>query len=76
MPIVSLKLVEGVFGQEELERLAQELTEAVVRVGGEGIRPGVHVTIELVKCGLWCTGGTHLRTEEILTRRGKRPASP
>lgn len=72
MPIVSIKLVEGVFGQEDLERLATELTEAVVRVGGEGIRPGVEVTVELIKSGLWCSGGTHLRTDEILARRARR----
>ena len=75
MPIVSVKLVEGVFEQEDLERLAREVTDAVVRVGGEGIRPGVQVTIERVRSGLWCSGGKHLRTEELLARRAARKAA-
>jgi 4-oxalocrotonate tautomerase len=70
-----MKLVEGVFDQADLERFVTELTEAVVRVGGEGIRPAVNVTVEEIKSGLYGSGGMHLTTELLRTRRAQRAAA-
>ena len=48
------------------------VTDAVCTVGGEGMRPAVHVLVEEIASGNWGIGGEKLRTEEILARRAKR----
>lgn len=75
MPIISVKVLEGVFDQSQLEAMVDEFTNAMCRVAGEGIRPATHVTIEEIRSGLWGDGGNKLRTDEVLARRAARKQS-
>lgn len=75
MPIISVKVLQGVFDQSQLEAMVDEFTDAMCRVAGEGIRGGTHVTIEEVRSGLWGNGGEKLRTDEVLARRAARRRS-
>jgi phenylpyruvate tautomerase PptA (4-oxalocrotonate tautomerase family) len=55
--------------------LIHDVTEAFVKVGGEGIRPNVIVAIHEVKSGLWGHGGEALTIELIEARRAARRAA-
>ncbi len=72
MPIVTIKVLEGVFDRGQQEAMIDAVTDAMCKVGGEGMRPAVHVLVEEVTSGNWGVGGQKLRTEEILERRAKR----
>ena len=72
MPIVTIKLVEGVFDRPQQEAMIDAVTDAMCKVGGEGMRPTVHVLVEEIQSGRWGIGGEKLRTEDILARRAAR----
>jgi 4-oxalocrotonate tautomerase len=72
MPIVTIKVLEGVFDRGQQEATIDAVTDAMCQVGGEGMRPAVQVLVEEVASGNWGIGGQKLRTEEILARRAKR----
>ena len=72
MPIVTIKVLEGVFDRGQQEAMIDAVTDAMCKVGGEDMRPAVHVLVEEVTSGNWGIGGQKLRTEEILERRAKR----
>ena len=72
MPQVMVRHLAGVFTREQQTQLMQDMIDAFVRIGGEGIRPNVNVTIEEVASGLWSAGGHILTIEEIEQRRRDR----
>ena len=74
MPIVNVKVLEGAFSVEQKHAMIAEITEAMVKIGGAGIRPAVHVLVEDVPSGMWGIGGSRLTKEEIEERRRQRAA--
>jgi 4-oxalocrotonate tautomerase len=75
MPIVNVKVLAGAFSDEQKHAMIDEITNALTRIGGDGIRPSVHVLVEDIASGMWGIGGTRLTTEEIMERRRKRAAA-
>ncbi len=55
-----MKLIEGVFDAAEKEAIIEKLTDAMVSVGGEAMRPVTWVTIEEVASGEWGIAGKAL----------------
>ena len=53
MPLIQVKLIEGVFDATEKEAIIEKLTDAMVSVEGEAMRPVTWVTIEEVASGEW-----------------------
>jgi 4-oxalocrotonate tautomerase family enzyme len=72
MPFVSVRLCEGAFTREQLQQLGRDITDAFVRMGGDGIRPSVTVVIDEVADGLWSDGGEVLDLEKIQKVRAAR----
>jgi phenylpyruvate tautomerase PptA (4-oxalocrotonate tautomerase family) len=72
MPQVMVRHLAGVFTRQQQIQLMDDILEAFVRIGGEGIRPTVNVTVDEVASGLWSVGGTKLTIEEIEARRKAR----
>lgn len=72
MPIVTIKLVEGVFDRAQQEAMIDAVTNAMCEVGGEGMRPAVHVLVEEVASGRWGIGGEKLTTDGLRRRRAGR----
>ena len=72
MPIVNVKVLAGAFSAEKKSAMIDEITDAMVRIGGDGIRPAVHVLVEEVASGMWGIGGAKLTSEEIAERRRRR----
>ncbi len=57
MPLVQIKGVGGYLTLEQKQELIKKVTDAVVSVEGEGLRPVTWVTIEDVEPGAWGVGG-------------------
>lgn len=66
MPLVNIKLIEGVFTPEQKQQMIERVTDAMVSVEGENMRPLTLVLIdEDVKSGDWGIGG-HGATVEMV----------
>jgi 4-oxalocrotonate tautomerase len=65
MPLVNVKLVEGVFDAEQKQRIVRDLTEAMVAIEGENMRPVTWVVVEEVRSGDWGIAGNPLTTADI-----------
>jgi 4-oxalocrotonate tautomerase len=74
VPLIQVKLVEGVFNAEEKQQIIEKLTDAMVSVEGEAMRPVTWVTLEDVPSGEWGIGGKGMTTADILALRGAVPA--
>ncbi len=69
MPLIQVKLIEGVFDADEKESIIERLTDAMVSVEGEAMRPVTWVTIEEVASGEWGIGDRALHTGDIVGMR-------
>jgi 4-oxalocrotonate tautomerase len=65
MPLVNVKLVEGVFDAEQKQRIVRELTEAMVAIEGENMRPVTWVLVEELKSGDRGIAGNPLTTADV-----------
>jgi 4-oxalocrotonate tautomerase len=65
MPLIQVKLIENVFSDEQKQEMVRKLTDAMVSIEGENMRPVTWVVIEDVKSGDWAIGGNPLTTEDV-----------
>ncbi|HXL09070.1 MAG TPA: tautomerase family protein [Candidatus Bathyarchaeia archaeon] len=65
MPLVQVKVIEGVFSDSQKKAMIEKVTDAMVSVEGENMRQVTWVTIEDVKSGEWGIGGKALTTEAV-----------
>lgn len=66
MPIISVKVIENFFTDEQKAALIPELTDAFCRATLEAARPYIYVTIEEVPQGKWGLGGHPLPDPDFL----------
>jgi 4-oxalocrotonate tautomerase len=65
MPFVNVKLIEGVFTPGQKQQIIRDLTEAMVAIEGENLRPVTWVVVEEVHSGDWGVAGNPLSTAEV-----------
>jgi 4-oxalocrotonate tautomerase len=65
MPLINVKLIEGVFTSEQKAQIAERLTDAIVSVEGENMRGVTWCVLEEVKSGDWAIGGQCLTSEAV-----------
>jgi len=65
MPFVNVKLIEGVFTPDQKQQIVRDLTEAMVGIDGENLRPVTGVVVEEVHSGDWGVAGNPLSTAEV-----------
>lgn len=65
MPLINVKVIEGVFSTAQKRELVERLTDVVVAIEGENIRPATVVVIDEVKSGDWGIGGRPMSTEYV-----------
>lgn len=65
MPFLQVKLIEGVFDDEQKRAMVTKLTDTMVEIEGENMRGVTTVVIQEVKSGEWCVGGTPLTTDYV-----------
>jgi 4-oxalocrotonate tautomerase len=63
MPLVQIKGIEDYLSLEQKQDLIRRITEAVVAVEGEGVRPVTWVIVEDVPSGAWGVAGQPVTTE-------------
>lgn len=65
MPLIQVKLIEEVFTPAQKKDIITKLTEAMVAIEGENLRPVTWVVIEEVRSGEWGVGGQALTTKDV-----------
>lgn len=65
MPLVNVKLIEGVFSPQQKREIIENLTEAMVSIEGENMRGVTWVVVEEVQSGDWGIGGNALTTQDV-----------
>jgi 4-oxalocrotonate tautomerase len=65
MPLVNVKLIEGVFDSDQKQEMITRLTDTMVSIEGENMRGVTRVIIEEVASGEWGIGGQALSTADV-----------
>lgn len=65
MPLIQVKMIEGVFNTAKKQEIVQKLTDTMVSIEGEALRPYTVVLLEEVKSGSWGIGGKGLTTSDV-----------
>ena len=66
MPLIQVKLIEEVFTPAQKKEIITKLTDAMVAIEGENLRPFTVVTVEEVRSGDWGVGGKTLTTSDVV----------
>ncbi|MPZ63348.1 MAG: 4-oxalocrotonate tautomerase [Propionibacteriales bacterium] len=65
MPLIQVKLIEGVFDEAQKRTIVERLTDTMVDIEGENMRQVTRVLVEEVKSGHWAIGGQPLDTADV-----------
>ena len=65
MPLIQVKVIENVFTDAQKQQIVRELTDAMVKVEGENMRPVTWCVLEEVKSGDWGIAGNTLTTADV-----------
>jgi 4-oxalocrotonate tautomerase len=60
-----VKLIENVFTSQQKQEMVKKLSDAMVSIEGENLRPVTWVIIEEVKSGEWGIGGDPISTKAV-----------
>lgn len=74
MPLINVKLIEGVFSKSQKQEIVKKLTDAMVSIEGENMRQVTWVVIEEVTSGDWGIGGKTLTTQDVKALASGQPA--
>ena len=74
MPFMDIKVIEGVFTAEEQRELVERVSEAVIAVEGEALRPFTHTAITETPSGSWAIGGEAKVAGEVKALRAVKAA--
>jgi 4-oxalocrotonate tautomerase len=73
MPFVNVKLIEGVFDSAQKREMVERLTDTMVEIEGENMRPVTWVVVEEVKSGDWGIAGNPLSTADVKALAAGQP---
>jgi 4-oxalocrotonate tautomerase len=65
VPLIQVKLIEGVFTGPQKREIVERLSEAMIEVAGESMRRITWCTVEEVAGGEWSIGGQSLTAGDI-----------
>ena len=65
MPLVNVKVIEGVFSDEQKQEMITKLTDTMVEIEGENMRGVTWVVVDEVKSGDWGIAGNALTTADV-----------
>lgn len=65
MPMVNVKLIEGVFTPAQKQEMIRKITDTMVSIEGENMRQVTWVVVEEVKSGDWGIGGQALTVSDV-----------
>jgi 4-oxalocrotonate tautomerase len=73
MPLIQVSVIEGVFTEAQKRQIVHKLTDAMVSIEGETLRPVTWVIVEEVKSGDWGIGGKPLTTADVKALAAGKP---
>ena len=73
MPLINVKMLEGVFTPMQKQEMIRKLTDTIVSIHGENMRPVTWVVLEEVKSGDWGIGGSHFTTGDVKALAAGKP---
>ncbi len=65
MPLVTIDVIKNVFTPAQKESMIEKVTNAMVEVEGEAMRPVTWVRINEVEGGDWAIGGQRLSAADV-----------
>jgi 4-oxalocrotonate tautomerase len=65
MPLVSIEVIENVFTPAQKKEIIEKVTDTMVSIEGEALRPYTLVKIEEIKEGNWSVGGQTLTAADV-----------
>jgi 4-oxalocrotonate tautomerase len=71
MPMVTVKVIEGVFTPEQKREMISKITDTMVEIEGENLRPVTWVLVEEVRSGDWGIAGNGLSTADVHALQGQ-----
>jgi 4-oxalocrotonate tautomerase len=74
MPLIQVRVIEGVFTQAQKREIVHQLTDAMVSIEGENMRSVTCVIVDEVKSGDWGIGGKSLTTADVKALAAGKPA--
>jgi 4-oxalocrotonate tautomerase len=74
MPFINVKLIENVFSPDQKREIIARLTDAMVTIEGENMRPVTWVLVEEVASGDWGIAGNALTTADVKALAAGVPA--
>lgn len=66
MPLIDIGLIKNVCTAEQKRQLIESVTDAVVKVEGEALRPVTWVRVYEIEEGHWAIGGKPLLAADVL----------
>lgn len=73
MPLIQVKVIEGVFTEAQKRQIIPKLTDAMVSIEGENMRGVTWVIVEEVKSGDWGLGGKSLTAADVKALAAGKP---
>ena len=64
MPLINIEVIENVFSSAQKKELIEKVTDALISIEGEALRPYTLVKIDEVKDGNWSVGGKIVSASE------------
>jgi 4-oxalocrotonate tautomerase len=71
MPLVNIRVIEGVFTAEQKQEMIRKVTDTMVAIEGESLRSVTWVVVDEVRSGDWGIGGDCLTTEAVHQLQGR-----
>ena len=73
MPLVNVRLLEGVFTPDQKQEMIRKLTDTMVSIEGENMRELTLVLVDEVKSGDWGFGGKTITASEVKAIAAGKP---
>jgi 4-oxalocrotonate tautomerase len=74
MPLVTIDVIKDVFTPAQKKELIAKVTDAMIQVEGESLRPVTWVRINEFEGGDWAIGGKALRAADVHALAGGKAA--
>ena len=65
MPLIQVKLIKDVFTPSQKQEMIRKLTDAMVEIEGDNMRPVTWCVVEEVASGDWGIAGNPLTTADV-----------
>jgi 4-oxalocrotonate tautomerase len=71
MPLVRIEVFEGELSDQETRALITGVTDSIVSISGEALRPHTWVIVNQVRSGNWGIGGDALGLKDVRALQGR-----